>query len=93
MSTASPLSTLPFLGPSLRRHRLAKGFTQSSLAERLGSYQHYIHYLEHGHRTPSFAMFERICQTLGVAMSDVLLLAENMARESAFGEVDPTDEV
>lgn len=93
MSTASPYSTLPFLGPSLRRHRLSKGFTQAALAERLGSYQHYIHYLEHGHRTPSFGMFERICQTLDVAMSDVLLLAEQMARESAFGVADPIDQV
>lgn len=92
MPTDSPHSTLAFLGPSLRRHRLAKGFTQAMLAERLGSYQHYIHYLEHGHRTPSFAMFERICGTLGVAMSDVLALAERMARESRFGEIDPIDQ-
>jgi len=89
----SPHSALGFLGPSLRRHRLSKGFTQAALAEQLGSYQHYIHYLEHGHRTPSFGMFERICTTLGVAMSDVLLLAERMARESGFGEIDPADEV
>jgi len=54
------------LGPRIRAHREARGWTQAALATRVGVSPIYIRKLEAGERrAPSLAVLQRISQALG----------------------------
>jgi transcriptional regulator with XRE-family HTH domain len=48
----------------LRVNRIARGWTQSQLAEIVGVHRHTIQHLENGHRVPSRENAERIAEAL-----------------------------
>jgi transcriptional regulator with XRE-family HTH domain len=52
--------------------RLACGWTQAQLAERLGCHQPEISELENGHHAPSLATVERVAAVLGVRPARLL---------------------
>lgn len=56
---------------NLRRHRVAKGWNQEDLAERLGVAQPTVQRWENGKREPKFADIERLASELGVAVADL----------------------
>jgi transcriptional regulator with XRE-family HTH domain len=70
MSTAPPLHAT--FGARVRERRLACGWTQAQLAERLGCHQPEISELENGHHAPSLATVERVAAVLGVRPARLL---------------------
>ena len=66
--------TEPF-GVTLRRLRLAVGYSQNGLAHAARIDPAYVHQLEHGHRcAPSRAVTDRLCTALGLDDLDTATL-------------------
>jgi len=63
------------LGEFLRARREALGFTQRSLAQKLGVEASHVAFIESGRRKPSLKLVARIADTLGLDRQDVLILA------------------
>jgi transcriptional regulator with XRE-family HTH domain len=63
------------LGEFLKARREGLGFTQRSLAQKLGVEASHVAFIEGGRRKPSLKLVARIADTLGLDRQDVLLLA------------------
>jgi transcriptional regulator with XRE-family HTH domain len=57
---------------NLKRIRSAKGFTQASLAEALGSAVRNVSNWEQGHRDPSLSTIRQIAQLLRVSVAELM---------------------
>jgi transcriptional regulator with XRE-family HTH domain len=66
-------------GPLVKRHRLAKKFSQEALAEKADVHPTYIGLLERGQRTPGIDVAERIANALGRKLSVLIAQAERVA--------------
>lgn len=66
-------------GKLIRKHRLAKEFSQETLAEKADVHPTYIGLLERGLRTPGMDVAERIAQALGKKLSELVLEAEKLS--------------
>jgi len=80
--TNETFSPLPFLGLALRHYRLQNALTQTEFGRRVGLSQAYVYFLESGRRRPSLEMLDRLCEQLGVSMSEIFAKAEDLAREA-----------
>jgi ribosome-binding protein aMBF1 (putative translation factor) len=60
------------VGEAVRRARQAHGWTQSELAERAGFSSNYVARLERGELGPSLFVAHRLCETLGIDVSELL---------------------
>lgn len=60
------------LGLEIQRHRIAKRWSQESLAEVTSLHRTYISQLERGLKSPSVRVLYRIATALGVSMSMVI---------------------
>lgn len=57
---------LKCLGENLRKHRVKKGFSQESFAEKTNLDRTYISGLERGKRNPSYLTIKRIAKVLEI---------------------------
>lgn len=62
---------------AMKRHRLAQGISQESLAELTGLHRTYIGSVERGERNICIDNMERIAVALGVELTELLLPAES----------------
>jgi transcriptional regulator with XRE-family HTH domain len=65
----------------LKKHRLAARFSQEHLAEKADVHPTYIGLLERGLRTPGIEVCERLAQSLGKKLSDLIIEAEQAAKK------------
>lgn len=68
------------LGEVLKTRREALGFTQRSLAGKLGVEASHVAFIESGRRKPSLKLIARMADILGLDRQEVLLLAHPEAR-------------
>lgn len=61
------------LGKRIAEMRMARGFTQMDLAEKLGLSPNYIGYIEQGKRHAKFETYVHIVSALGYSMNDLFL--------------------
>lgn len=69
-------------GKLIRKHRLAKEFSQETLAEKADVHPTYIGLLERGLRTPGMDVAERIAHALGKKLSELVLEAEKLSAKN-----------
>ena len=60
------------LGRHLQKVRKSKDITQEELAEKIGTSQTWIAYIETGRYTPNMKMFQKIAKALGVQVKDLI---------------------
>jgi transcriptional regulator with XRE-family HTH domain len=72
-------------GSSIKDQRAALGLTQRELAGELGVKASYISYLEKDQRRPSITVLNRLGEVLGLARSELLMLAYPETREMVDG--------
>lgn len=60
--------------PTIRDLRIARGWTQAQLAERMPVHHRAIYFWESGKRQPNARHLQRLCEVLGVSIADVDLL-------------------
>ena len=72
MSTKKESGRQETLGERLRKLRKAKGFTQSELAQAIGSSQRMITYYERHDGIPAAPMLLRLAEVLGTTPEEVL---------------------
>jgi ribosome-binding protein aMBF1 (putative translation factor) len=60
------------VGEGVRRARQSHGWTQAELAERAGLSSNYVARLERGELGPSLFVANRLCDTLGIDVSELL---------------------
>ena len=65
-------NVLTSFGNALRRARAGAGLTQEALAEASGLDRTYVSGAERGIRNPSLATLARLCDGLGISLSDLL---------------------
>jgi transcriptional regulator with XRE-family HTH domain len=68
-------------GGYLRERRQALGFTQRSLARRVGVEGSHIAFLESGRRRPSLGLVKRLADALGLDSGEMLVLAHPEAKD------------
>ncbi|HEX5592048.1 MAG TPA: helix-turn-helix transcriptional regulator [Solirubrobacterales bacterium] len=71
------------LGKAIRELRERQGLTQEELASRANLHGTDISSLEGGRRNPTLKALERVSKGLGVATSELLVLAEVLKKTSA----------
>jgi transcriptional regulator with XRE-family HTH domain len=64
------------LGRAVRELRERAALSQEQLAQRSGLHPTYISGIERGHRNPSWRSMVRLCDALGVSISELARLAE-----------------
>lgn len=64
------------IGAVLRRRRLEMGLTQARLSAQAGIVQSHVSALESATKPPTIQTLERLCDVLGVSVSDVIAEAE-----------------
>jgi transcriptional regulator with XRE-family HTH domain len=69
------------LGETVRRQRQALGFTQRTLAQRLGVEASHVAFIESGRRKPSLKLVARLADVLGLDRQDLLIQAHPEAKE------------
>lgn len=69
------------LGEAVERLRLAAGFTQEELAERMDSDFTQVGGIERGIRNPSYAALVRIAEALGTRPGTIVTLADQVLDE------------
>ena len=67
------IKVLEKLGLNIKKYRLAQGFTQETLAEKIGIHPTYVGKLEGGKNNPSVKMLFKITRALGITLSDLFL--------------------
>ncbi len=72
-------------GSSIKNQRIALGLTQRELASELGVKASYISYLEKDQRRPSITVLNRLGEVLGLARSELLMLAYPETRDMVDG--------
>ena len=65
------IKVLEKLGLNIKKYRLAQGFTQETLAEKIGIHPTYVGKLEGGKNNPSVKMLFKITCALGITLSDL----------------------
>ena len=65
------IKVLEKLGLNIKKYRLAQGFTQETLAEKIGIHPRYVGKLEGGKKNPSVKMLFKITRALGITLSDL----------------------
>lgn len=75
------------LGKKLRQARQAKGFTQQSLAEKVGIGNVYLGEIERGLKMPSLNSFIRIIEALDVSADSILRGELSSGREYIYDEI------
>jgi transcriptional regulator with XRE-family HTH domain len=60
------------VGEAVRRARQSRGWTQAELAERAGLSPNYVARLERGELGPSLLVAHMLCDTLEIAVSELL---------------------
>jgi transcriptional regulator with XRE-family HTH domain len=71
--------TTTALGLAVRELRKRGGLSQEELAHRSGLHPTYISGIERGLRNPSWRSVGRLCDALGVTVSELARLAESTA--------------
>jgi len=66
------------LAKNMRSYRLAQGFTQAYLAEKVETSTHYIGMIENRNKFPSPEMIERIAAALGIDTTDLFITEKKM---------------
>lgn len=74
------------LGPTIREHRLASGYTLKELARRSGFSSSFLSQLERGHCSVSILSLSRIAQELGVPVSALFPQIETHAAVTRAGD-------
>jgi transcriptional regulator with XRE-family HTH domain len=59
------------LGKNIRRHRMARGFSQEELSDRAAIHYTYLGHIERGTRLPSMSTPNRIAKALAVSLSEL----------------------
>jgi transcriptional regulator with XRE-family HTH domain len=67
------------IGSSLRKHRVAKGFTQEGFADHIKMHRAYYGELERGLKDFQLSTFERVCEGLETPMWQITKDAESMS--------------
>ena len=67
-------------GPVVKKHRLAKSFSQELLAEKADVHPTYISLLERGQRIPGIDVAERIAKAFGLRLSQLIAEGERSIR-------------
>jgi transcriptional regulator with XRE-family HTH domain len=67
-------------GTVVKKHRLAKSFSQELLAEKADVHPTYISLLERGQRTPGIDVAERIAKAFGMKLSQLVAEGERAGR-------------
>ena len=57
-------------GAQVKKLRLAKGWSQEKLADKVGLHRTYIGSIERGERNPSLVNIHKITKALGLSVSD-----------------------
>ena len=78
-------------GSSIKNQRIVLGLTQRELAGELGVKASYISYLEKDQRRPSITVLNRLGEVLGLARSELLMLAYPETREMVGGKGDTAE--
>ena len=60
------------LGRHIQKIRQSKNITQEELAEKIGTSQTWIAYIETGRNRPNLKMLEKIAKVLGVKVKDLI---------------------
>ena len=60
------------LGRYIQKIRQSKNITQEKLAEKIGTSQTWIAYIETGRNRPNLKMLEKIAKVLGVKVKDLI---------------------
>lgn len=60
------------LGENLKKIRMEKGITQSSIARRLGVDRSFVSNIENGKTNPTLSTITNLAKSLGVATSELL---------------------
>lgn len=76
MNGRSELAARLRFAEAMKRHRLAIGLSQESLAERTGLHRTYIGSVERGERNICIDNMERIAMALGVELTTLLARVE-----------------
>lgn len=69
---AESTAILQRLGAKIRYYREVKKLSQEEVSFGAGIHRTYLSQIELGERNPSFLVLVRICQTLGVALPDLI---------------------
>lgn len=64
---------LRILGTKLRSYREAKGLSQEEVSFGAGIHRTYLSQIELGDRNPSFLVLVRICNTLNINISELMI--------------------
>lgn len=72
--------TNKWLGLAVRELRTRKGLSQEELARASGLHPTYISGIERGLRNPTWKSLGRVCDALGVRLSELATLAEALER-------------
>lgn len=75
------------LGKKLRQIRQSKGYTQQSLAEKVGIGNVYLGEIERGLKMPSLNSFIRIIEALDVSADSILRGELSSGREYIYDEI------
>ena len=78
MPASAPTNKL--LGLAVRELRTRKGLSQEELARASGLHPTYISGIERGLRNPTWKSLGRVCDALGVRLSELATLAEALER-------------
>lgn len=60
------------MGARIRKARLAKGWTQAELGQRIGMIQHNVSSLENGKRPPTFEHQLELARVLGMTLDELV---------------------
>jgi len=66
------------LAKNMKMYRIAQGFTQAYLAEKVDTSTHYIGMIENKSKFPSPEMMERIADALGIDTADLFITEKKM---------------
>jgi transcriptional regulator with XRE-family HTH domain len=60
------------LATEIQKARIAAGLTQEKLAAKAGISREYVNYIERGKRSPTVAIFVRLCKAMSIYPPDLL---------------------
>jgi len=68
----------PGLGRAIRRLRTERGLSQEELGLRAGIHPTWVSHLESGRNNPAWGSVRRLAEALGVTLSELAALAEEL---------------
>ena len=66
------MKILTEVGRLIRKHRIAKGWSQEELADRASVHRTFVSSIERGVRNPTVTSLHRIASALGLTVSEML---------------------